>query len=275
MKRIILASTLLSALCLSACGDSDVLSVEIHTKKFYYDNIEKAKEVVEKCHKLDREAEQLEKKSRKDANRVLYGKVRNYRANCDHAQDAVEAYDEFKEKSTRLKEASTYIEEQKKKFADLTWQQKIEKNLEKGGRSYKYLGYVLSDKDIFTYFLSDNYIFGSNWMDYLEEKVKSFIYYIAKREGINEMLKVDYPTLVNDKSYCATDRRKYSVCSVWKEAVEQKSKLIIEEFMDNYDQLKATFNQCLDGGDFNNYPCYQAGQAVGYLKLPTNQKLED
>lgn len=106
-----------------------------------------------------------------------------------------------------------------------------------------------------------------------------------EQQGKVEFAAIDFPTLsTKEEIYCDSKYNqnffaREGACKAWHETVNAKEEVIINEFVQNYDKLKQTYNQCIDtisaekSWEKRNklesaYPCKQARKARIKLQLP-------
>lgn len=268
MKKIYLLTALTSALILSGCGDDFDFSTDVKSKAFYAKNLKQAQKVEQNCEDiLDKSRDALKKyiKELKNVEEKLAfeAKLENFENNCSNARSVLkeqkkklEEEQEQTQQQIRHKEVNDYFASIQKNYEKLTWQEIISKLIDDPSMSSLIAfmtSYELNDQpaserfnDSFSSFIetNDNYD-QRKWIEKREEYAKKFIFLETTQKGIKELIQKDYPTLRDDSSFCATDRREYSVCSVWQRALKVKENMVIQDYVDNYDNLKTAYNQCL------------------------------
>ncbi|MBN6709751.1 hypothetical protein JFL47_00640 [Haemophilus haemoglobinophilus] len=277
MKKIYLLTALTSALILSGCGDDFDFSTEVKSKAFYAKNLKQAQKVKQNCEDiLDNSRDALKKyiKGLKNVEEKLAfeAKLENFKTNCNHADNALfeQKQEEWKQKDKqrelelekekqqeqakqqiRRKEVNDYFISIQKNYEKLTWQDIINTLINEN--FYVQDSDLKEDKSASEQF-AENYnireyieseYYKDKWLENREKQAKYYIFLDAAKKGLKELIQKDYPTLRDDSSFCATDRREYSVCSVWQRALKVKENMVIQDYVDNYDNLKTAYNQCL------------------------------
>ena len=108
---------------------------------------------------------------------------------------------------------------------------------------------------------------------------------IKNKEAREEIGKIEYSELrEQEDQYCQQDRRRVSACTIYNEVLENQDNNIVEQFTEDYPELKETYNQCLTKinslpkeNDRNfiqsrneivqSYPCDLALEAAMQLRL--------
>lgn len=102
----------------------------------------------------------------------------------------------------------------------------------------------------------------------------------AYEQGTSELAVQPFAELsTQQKRYCNGEYGfDKGICKAWKEVTDKQEKLIVEQFVQNYDLLKKTYNQCIEQIKStknwdkrhqlsSGYPCNQAQQARSKLQL--------
>ncbi|OOF67083.1 hypothetical protein BKG95_08515 [Rodentibacter pneumotropicus] len=272
MKKSYLYSVIIGAFALVACDKYGIdLPDTLESEEFYLINADKAKKVVEKCEQIDAKIEEssIEARSEKDEFKA-YNKLRLhlenngldvFRKNCNNAKHALKeiAYEESAkkreeekevERKAQREEGTKYLQELKNTYIGKNWQESISKILNSKELESVYGDYMRKHQVVDQDYLLLFYDYcEKDSCKRLDNKMRTAILALILREqqliGIQELTKKPYSELISDANYCKTDKRKYSVCDVWKETVEIKREEIINNYVANYETLKTDYNQCV------------------------------
>ncbi|MBN6709750.1 hypothetical protein JFL47_00635 [Haemophilus haemoglobinophilus] len=236
---------------------------------------------------------------------------------CDWVQEKIESIKQSaaEEKEKREKEDKSkqefisYIKSTIKQYDNLTWQQVIEKIAPQMRNEYiwrsrrfinfDYNHHNLSQIPTVSYEKLEERALERYWSPrgnisedkkqkaILDFNIQEYVYVKNAHKGLSEIIKQTYEQISNDNSFCKNDRREYSICSVWRTALNAKSEEVIAAYTKNFAKLKQDFNQCLatwtEQNQRNNeeqkerfwstYPCYQAKKAVEQLNFSTSNSL--
>lgn len=265
MKKLtVSAITLGLATLLTGCDKYDVQIPKIKENREYYvahpDKAEEAwnecKNTFEQIHFIDRN---LSREEQKEFELFLAKKgEREYRKNCYSIENVIsEAQELERQKEEELKqvknkkEAIAYIEKLEKEFIGKTWQESIAKiiNSDFSMSYYSDRDKELADLDLDGYLqkgsISSYIRYDNENVERYKNDVMTYIYAKQRELGIKELLLKPYNELINDTSYCKTDKRQLSVCEIWQDAVKQERNNIINSYMANYETLKSDYNKCV------------------------------
>ncbi|WP_439327675.1 hypothetical protein [Lonepinella sp. BR2357] len=162
------------------------------------------------------------------------------------------AQNEF-ERANLRKQVSAKVEQEIAPFKDLNWQQGIAKLIsvlmKPNDRSFS-LDYWVeteeSELNTLDYVINHTDFSGSTRIDdRIRNNVRHHLYNKFYFTGLKELLAKPYLELIKDTSYCQTDRRPSSACSVYNKAVEKQQNQLIENYMKDFDSLKKDYNQCV------------------------------
>ncbi len=288
MQYITLLLTLIMGLSLTACSEKD--------KDYYLNNPNKAKEKLSAC-KIEA------KEAFKDGNKEKLEQLYDKKSECHYAKEAVKFHrkqqyeKEQEEKAAKQKaELDKALAEVEKQHGKLSWQ--------------AYAKYFVSSQCRKSFILDTNY----------RCKAELALYEKKKQEGLAELQQQGFDKLATSREvYCSKDARKYSACDIWKVATKEqgikelsqldfkallkkkdalctdgwspacqacnavkkeKEKTIVTNYINNYEQLKKDYNQCVD--DYQkapwtkksavaiSYPCYLVQSARSELRLRYN-----
>lgn len=272
MKKLAFSAiTLGLTTLLVGCDKYDVQIPKVkETREYYVANPDKAKEALKECEKtfdqIYKADSGLSPEEHKEFRLYLakHGES-EYRKHCNDVEYAIREVEELErqkqdelQKAERRKEAIAYIEKLEKEFVGKTWQESISKIINSGFDikfySYKYKEFMKLDLNEFLQkSLMFHYIEYSHdgnptpeqYRDDIKNDVIPYIYAKQRELGIKELLSKPYNELINDSSYCKTDKREYSVCEIWTDAVQQQRNNVVNGYMANYEQLKTDYNQCV------------------------------
>ncbi len=285
MKYVTLLLTLMMSLLLTACSGKD--------KDYYLSHPDDAKEKHSAC---QMEAKEAFRNRDKEKLKQLYDK----KSECHYAKEAVKFHrkQQYKkkqeEKAAKEKlELDKALAEVEKQYGELSWQ--------------AYTKYFVSSPCRKSFISNASY----------QCKAELALYEKKKQEGLAELKTKSFDKLLNlKKSYCSQDARRYSVCDIWKAATEEQGvkelsqldvnslfekedvlcrdvlspackafrtvknkqeKVIIANYVNNYELLKKDYNKCVDAYQKANwgkqgrialsYPCRQARMARNELRL--------
>lgn len=280
MKKLPTYLAILMSSVLAGCDKYDVqIPQTLETEEYYVQNIDKARQVKEECEKVTSNIHAIEKSilkndELKEFRKYLSSKGYNeywgkFHDNCNNAERGIsiaeskeeEAKREAKQQA-RISEITNYIKSSYAKFEQLSWQDEISRILseistftdDSDPQHFFYLrdeNMSSIDKNMITRFGT------SEIRDYIEydghtlkedEKNKFALRYSINQlwqKGLAELKAKKYDELVADESYCKKDKRQYSACDVWKQAVSEKRAEIVNNYTTNYDSLKTDYNQCV------------------------------
>lgn len=139
------------------------------------------------------------------------------------------------------------------------------------------LDYIIRDKDeIIGHILRSD---GSS--SAINRWALGYIYYNVLQQAREELGKVSYPELRQNKSFCKTDRRALSQCGIVERIIRERREDFIQEYSKNFDQIKKDFNQCFANSssrdDYNHwaaYPCSESKEALEKLGFSTDSQLD-
>lgn len=265
MKKLTFSAiTLGLTVLLVGCDKYDVQipKVKAETREYYVANPDKAKEALEECNKfygnISTVADRLSREEYEEFKLYLSKNGKNtYDRHCNDVEYAIREAETLErnkqyelEKEEKRKEAIAYIEKLEKEFVGKTWQESIYKIINSGS-DMSYYGYNERERanlDLNEYIQKymQHYIeYGNENIEDYKDNVLSYIYVKQRTLGIKDLLNKPYNELINDSSYCKTDKRKYSVCEIWTDAVQQQRNNVVNGYIANYEQLKTDYNQCV------------------------------
>lgn len=278
MKKLPTYLTVLMSSVLVGCDKYDVnIPTELESQEFYATHEEKALQVVTQCERvrndLDKFTNSLSKQERIEFKEHVSEDIRTFRENCDHAEDGLRDIEYKKEevqkaeeektkklqRETRKNEIISYLKTTYTKFDSLPWQDAISQVLSEVGNiddSEYIFGYrndeIVIDSEDSLYRISGSFEL-REYLEYGKEQEKSrkdkmamrFVANQLWKKGLAELKAKKYDELVIDESYCKKDKRSFSACDVWKQAVSEKRAEIVKNYTINYGQLKTDYNQCV------------------------------
>ncbi|WP_439256837.1 hypothetical protein [Lonepinella sp. BR2271] len=134
-------------------------------------------------------------------------------------------------------EQQTIINDLKKRaeeYDKLPWQQAV-RELVPNEKVHRF--FSLDGKTTF-----DDYLSGKEHISKKNEMDKA-LYLKYAQTGIAELRKLSFEELANTEKDCATDKRVYSVCWLRNEVLKEKEQQMVQEFVNQPDKLKQTYNE--------------------------------
>lgn len=205
MKKALLVMVV--ALAMFGCGEKD--------EKYFSKNIERAEEMVNEC---EAEAMKAIQEQDKDALKEV---IEN--TECQAAKSAVSKYKmekyklerELKQKELAAKKQAI-IDDINKTYGDLSW------------------------RDFFVAYNEKNRELTFEQRDPMRKLLEK-----KQQEAKEEVGKKEYDQLVkSEEEYCLKDKRHISPCTVYKKVMREKEKVIVADYVKNYEKLKKDFNVC-------------------------------
>lgn len=285
MKKLPTCVVLLTSSILVGCDKYDLkIPQDLQTVEFYTANEEKALKVQKECEQIDNEINQISrsipKSEQQEFDKYLsQSDYSKFRKNCRNAIDGLDNIKYQKEKAEReQQEAKEQAEKEARKdeiikymkdtyasYDQLSWQDGLSKILSETVTSTSHpdsdpAGKFFYDRNKDMSSIDRNMIKklgNSNIESYIEygyglaldDKNELALIYSANQlwqKGLAELKTKNYAELVVDESYCKKDKRKYSACDVWRQAISEKRTEIVKNYTLNYDSLKTDYNQCVD-----------------------------
>lgn len=285
MKKLPTCVVLLTSSILVGCDKYDLkIPQDLQTVEFYTENEEKALKVQKECEQINNEINQISrsipKSEQQEFDKYLsQSDYSKFRKNCKNATEGLRFIEIQKEEAEReqqkIKEQAEqkarkdeiikYIKDAYASYEQLPWQEGLSKILSETATSTKHSDSAEHffyernkdmsslDKDISEVFWkTKGYIeYGDKYNNSLtEDDKKEFALTFSANQlwqkGLAELKTKNYAELVVDESYCKKDKRKYSACDVWRQAISEKRAEIVKNYTLNYDSLKTDYNQCVD-----------------------------
>ncbi|WP_439257611.1 hypothetical protein [Lonepinella sp. BR2271] len=196
------------------------------------------------------------------------------------------------------------LNQERQKYADLPWQQAVRNLITDFHKNYESFDFRISplestvEEKVLSGIREDETTTASEqklWERYIDD-IQDALYRDYAFKGIEEMRQKSFKELALDNSYCKTDRRKYSVCSLYWVVLNEKQEQAVQDYTANFDSLKKDYNeQCVakmtaflsekginkddmsreqynavkdkEKQIFDNFPCSTAEKALQTLQL--------
>lgn len=284
MQKLPTYVVLLTSSILVGCDKYDLkIPQDLQTVEFYTANEEKALKAKKECEQIENEIKQISrsipKSEQQEFDKYLsQSDYSKFRKNCRNAIDGLDniKYQKEKaereqqeakeqaEKEARKDEIIKYIKDAYASYEQLPWQEGLSKILSETATSTNYSDsaehfFYERNKDMSSldknisevFWKTKGYIeYGDKYNNSLtEDDKKEFALTFSANQlwqkGLAELKTKNYAELVVDESYCKKDKRKYSACDVWRQAISEKRAEIVKNYTLNYDSLKTDYNQCV------------------------------